>query len=90
MPRTVTTSKEKTYQVDYCGVGYMGYLKTQIRDSRLVGEIAPEFEGLETVTYRDGEEETTFEGYTRLRRADRIDDVSVVILMERRTEDAGN
>lgn len=87
--RTIRTSKEKTYQVDYCGVGYMGMVKMQLQDTRPLGEIAPEMDGLDWLEYtdRDGTK-TVFEGYTVLKRVEWIDPRSVVILLDKEATDA--
>lgn len=90
--KQITTSRNKTYAVDYCGIGYLGMLKTQIQDARPLGEIAPEFDGLESVEYTpdtQGEETFTFLGYSRLMRADRIDDQSVVIILAKEDVQSG-
>lgn len=86
--RTIRTSKEKTYPVDYCGVGYMGMVKMQLQDSRPLGEIAPEMDGLDWLEYtdRDGTK-TAFEGYTVLKRVEWIDPRSVVILLDKEASD---
>lgn len=80
--RTIRTSRDKEYPVDYCGIGYAGMLKMQLRDSRPLGQIAPEFEGLGSVTYTDGgAEPEAFEGFTRLNRLEWIDGHSVAVLL---------
>ena len=87
--RTIRTSKEKTYPVDYCGVGYMGMVKMQLQDTRPLGEIAPEMDGLDWLEYtdRDGTK-AVFEGYTVLKRVEWIDPRSVVILLDKEETDA--
>lgn len=82
--RTIRTSREKTYPVDYCGIGYLAMLKMQLQDSRPLGEIAPEMDGLEWLEYTDQDGETfAFVGYTVLKRVEWVDDHSVVILLDK-------
>ena len=86
--RTIRTSREKNYQVDYCGIGYLAMLKMQIKDSRPLGEIAPEMDGLEWLEYTDNQEEPVrFEGYTKQKRVEWVDDHSVVILLDKEATD---
>lgn len=86
--KTILTSREKTYPVDYCGIGYMGMVKLQLQDTRPLGEIAPELDGLEWLEYtaNDGDTER-FEGYTVLKRVEWVDDHSVVILLDKEAPD---
>lgn len=86
---TIKTSKRHTYQADYCGVGYMGRLKMQIRDSRPLDVVAREFSGLTAVTAtpEDGEA-VTYENYSLLRRVDWVDEQSIIIMLAK--EDASN
>ena len=86
---TIKTSKRHTYQADYCGVGYMGRLKMQIRDSRPLDVVAREFSGLTAVkaTPEDGEA-VTYENYSLLRRVDWVDEQSIIIMLAK--EDASN
>lgn len=82
--RTIRTSLEKTYPVDYCGIGFMGMVKLQLQDSRPLGDIAPEMDGLEWLEYTDNDGTTQrFEGYTVLKRAEWVDGHSVVILLDK-------
>lgn len=86
--RTILTSRGKTYPVDYCGIGYMAMLKMQIKDSRPLGEIAPELDGLEWLEYTDNQQEPVrFEGYTKQKRVEWVDDQSVVILLDKEATD---
>lgn len=84
---TIKTSKRHTYQADYCGVGYMGRLKMQIRDSRPLDMVALEFSGLESVeaTPEDGEA-VTYENYTLLRRVDWVDEQSIIIMLAKEAD----
>jgi len=86
---TIKTSKRHTYQADYCGVGYMGRLKMQIRDSRPLDVVAREFSGLTAVTAtpEDGEA-VTYDNYSLLRRVDWVDEQSIIIMLAK--EDASN
>lgn len=80
--RKIRTSRDMEYPVDYCGIGYEGMLKMQIKDSRPLGEIAPEFEGLDSVIYtKDEDEPHTFDGFTRLNRLEWVDDHDVVVIL---------
>lgn len=86
--RMIRTSKEKTYPVDYCGIGYLAMLKMQLHDSHPLGEIAPEMDGLEWLEYTDNDGTVErFEGYTVLKRAEWVDDHSVVILLDKEAAD---
>lgn len=86
--RMIRTSKEKTYPVDYCGIGYLGMIKLQLQDSSPLGDIAPEMDGLEWLEYTDNDGTTQrFEGYTVLKRAEWVDDHSVVILLDKEAAD---
>lgn len=87
--RTITTSREKTYPVDYCGIGFMGMVKLQLQDARPLGQIAPEMDGLEWLEYTDNDGSTErFEGYCVLKRVDWVDGHSVVILLDKERHDA--
>ena len=79
--QTTLTINQKQFDADYAGVGYRGWLKAQIHDTRMLSEIAPEVEGSEIITLEDNTGTTTFTGYTQLMRIEWIDDVSVVIML---------
>lgn len=82
--RTIRTSRGKDYPVDYCGIGYLAMLKMQLHDDRPLGEIAPEMDGLEWLEYTDNDGTTQrFEGFCVLKRAEWVDDHSVVILLDK-------
>lgn len=86
---TIKTSKRHTYQADYCGVGYMGWLKMQIHDSRALDVVAREFSGLTAVEATpEGSEAVTYENYTLLRRVDWVDEQSIIIMLAK--EDTNN
>ena len=86
--RKLRTSKGNEYSVDYCGIGYLGMLKMQVHDSRPLGEIAPEFDGLESVVYTDeGEEPEAFEGFSKLNRLEWVDDNSVIVILAKHEEE---
>ena len=84
------TINSKTFNCDYAGVGYRGYLKAQILDNRKLSEIAPEVEGSPAITYTDEEGTTEFANFTRLMRLERIDDDAVVLMLEKVEEPSGN
>lgn len=80
--KQIKTSRKKTYPVDYCGIGYSGMLKMQIKDSRPIGKIAPEFEDLDSIEYTDNTDEPElFEGFAKIKRMEYIDPESVVIIL---------
>lgn len=84
---TIKTSKRHTYQADYCGVGYKGWLKMQIRDSRPLDVVAREFTGLSTVTVNpDAGAPEVYQSYTLLRRVDWTDAQSIVIILAKEEE----
>ena len=84
---TINTSKRHTYQADYCGVGYMGRLKMQIRDSRPLDVVAREFSGLSKLTATpDIGECVTYEDFSLLRRVDWVDDHSIVIMLAKEAD----
>ena len=86
--RTIRTSREKTYPVDYCGIGYLAMLKMQLHDDRPLGDIAPEMDGLEWLEYTDNDGTTQrFDGYTVLKRIEWVDGHSVVILLDKEAKD---
>ena len=80
--------KQKSFDADYAGVGYLGMVKAQIHDTRLLSEIAPDLEGAEEVVVMEGEEQTgLFEGYTVLNRIERIDSEAVCFLLAKPEEE---
>ena len=81
MPKKLTIN-QKQFDADYAGIGYMGYLKAQILDGRPLSEIAPEAEGSDVILWDGDDRPVEFDGYTRLMRIERIDDVAVVIMLE--------
>lgn len=86
--RTITTSRGKTYPVDYCGIGYLGMIKLQLQDSRPLGHIAPEMDGLEWLVYTDNDGTIQrFEDFCVLKRAEWVDGHSVVILLDKEAKD---
>lgn len=81
MARTLTI-KDKQFECLYAGVGYRAMLKAQIFDKRPLSLIAPDVEGGDVIEYDDDGSHKKFENYTRLIRVDRIDDDTVVIMLE--------
>ena len=73
--------REKTYDADYAGVGYLGFLKMQLKDERLLSEIVPEVEGAEEIIRIADGRERVYTGFTQLIRVERIDEGSVVLLL---------
>lgn len=78
----VTTSNGKTYDTAFAEGPTMigGTLMMRIRDGRSIGEIAPEFENLETIQRTDenqGDKQWT--GYTKLLGMRRISKTEVQI-----------
>lgn len=69
----------KTYDADFCGVGYRGRLILQVHDGRLLSEIAPEIEGCHDIAVLDDDdkEQEHYENFTQLMRIERIDDIAV-------------
>lgn len=66
---TITTSREKTFDVDWAWgpVGERGQLMIQYADERLLSEIAKDFEGLESISRKDENEgNAMYTGYSRL------------------------
>lgn len=66
--QTITTSKGKTYEVDYAWAPlFDGSCRIAIHDSRLISEIAPEFEELTSIHYSNpGTSEIDWIGYNKL------------------------
>ena len=66
--RTITTSKNKTYEVDYCWAPCLnGGCGIGLRDARPLAEIIPEFDGLSHIHLIDtATGEFDFDGYTFL------------------------
>lgn len=80
--------KQKRFDADYAGVGYLGMVKAQIHDTRLLSEIAPDLEGAdEVVLIEDDEQTKLFEGYTVLSRIERIDEEAVCFLLAKPEEE---
>lgn len=75
--------REKTWNADYCGVGYSAMLKAQIYDPRPLSQIALDLEGADQVFFFDGETEREFGGFTRLMRVERVDENAVCFLLDR-------
>ena len=73
--------REKTYDADYAGVGYLGFLKMQLKDERLLSEIVPEVEGAEMIACIAEGEERAYTGFTELIRVERVDKESVILLL---------
>lgn len=80
--KQIRTSRDKTYDAEYCGVGYLSMLKMQIYDTRPLSVLAQEFEGLDEVIFVKGEQERTFHNYKILMRIERIDERAVVIILQ--------
>lgn len=80
MQKTLTINRV-TYEADYAGIGYMGYLKAQIHDERPLSEIAPEIEWADLITLEDNTGTTDFKGYTQLVRIERVDEHSVMFML---------
>lgn len=80
--KQIRTSRDKVYDAEYCGVGYLSMLKMQIYDTRPLSVIAPEFEDLDKVIFVKGDRERTFHNYKRLMRIERIDERAVVIILQ--------
>lgn len=80
--KQIRTSRDKTYDAEYCGVGYLSMLKMQIYDVRSLSVLAQEFDGLDEVIFVKGEQERTFHNYKRLMRIERIDERAVVIILQ--------
>ena len=72
---------DKWFNADYAGIGYLGMLKAQIHDERPLSEIAPDVEGSRKIQLIDGDDSRDFDGFTKLMRIERIDDIAVVILL---------
>lgn len=75
--------REKTWNAEYCGIGYEAMLKFQIYDPRPLSQIAPDIEGAFDLIWFDGETEHTFGGFTRLQRIERRDASAVDVLLDR-------
>lgn len=75
--------REKTWNANFCGVGYRGFLVLQIYDPRLLSEIAPDVENADELVWFDGETERTFGGFTRIQRIERIDASAVDVYLDR-------
>ena len=73
--------RQKTYDADYAGVGYLGFLKMQLKDSRPLSLIVPEIEGAETIVSIAEGEERAYTGFTELIRVERVDKESVILLL---------
>ena len=73
--------REKTYDADYAGVGYLGFLKMQLRDERPLSLIVPEVEGAEEIVRIAEGRERFYIGFTQLIRVERVDEGSVVLLL---------
>ena len=84
--QTTLTINGKTFDADYAGVGYRGWLKGQIHDERPLSEIAPEVEGSEQIVLDEDSVRTEFDNFTRLMRIERIDDVAVVIMLAKEAD----
>lgn len=59
---------DKTYDVEYVTVAYDGSLIIRMRDERRLSEIAPEFENVEHMEYKNDYVgvDTEYNGYTML------------------------
>lgn len=75
------TIKNRTYDADYAGVGYLDMLKMQVKDTRLLSVIAPDMEGADHVAVEDGDTAREYDGYTILNRIERIDQDSGVVIL---------
>lgn len=71
--------QNKTFDADFCGVGYRGRLILQVHDERPLSEIAPEIEGCPDIAVLDDDdkEQKHYENFTQLMRIERIDDIAV-------------
>ena len=79
--------KQKNFDADYAGVGYLDMVKAQIYDERLLSDISPDLEGAYEVTLIDGDESESFIGYIELIRIERIDEERVCFLLARPKDD---
>ena len=84
--QTTLTINGKTFDADYAGVGYRGWLKGQIHDERPLSEIAPEVECSAQIILEEDSGRTEFTNFTRLMRIERIDDVAVVIMLAKEAD----
>lgn len=85
MAKTVTTSKGKTFDIDFMWgpLRDSGDVSLQIHDKRPLSEVAADFDGVERFDKHDPQtEDMVFEGYTRLQsityRANGADDTVLV------------
>ena len=83
MSKTVTI-RDKTWNAEYCGVGYKFMLKAQSYDPRPLSQIAPDLEGAEQIFFADDDGEHEFGGFTQLMRVERVDENAVCFLLDRR------
>ena len=77
--------REKTWNANFCGIGYNAMLKFQIYDQRKLPQIAPDVDGADELIWYDGEKEHIFGGYTLLKRIERIDAMAVDVYLDRDT-----
>lgn len=75
----------KTWNANFCGIGYNAMLKFQIYDQRKLPQIASDVDGADELIWYDGEKEHTFGGYTLLKRIERIDAMAVDVYLDRDT-----
>ena len=90
--KTMTTNRGNTYEIDFAyGPLLNGSFIAQIRDERRLGVIAPEFDGLESLTTHDDSttaEPITYTGYSVLRAVERM--TQGVVKIELMKEENGN
>lgn len=84
----IKTSKGKTFDASWIfgPLRGTGELMIEMKDTRLISEIAADFEGLESIRayQREGEPVTLYEGYARLTAVDPgTDDGSVRLTLRR-------
>ena len=84
--KTITTDTGQSYQVDYAGVGLNGRFKTQIVDARRLPAIAAELDGVTSIAYNEGDQESHFDGYSRLYEMVQVDENHVIVFLGRETE----
>ena len=75
--------REKTYDADYAGIGYLGFFKMQLKDGRPLSLIAPEVEGAETITVIAEGKELIYTGFTELVQIGWVDNESVILVLRK-------
>lgn len=78
---TITTSRGKTFNVEWAWADKSGILRMELKDERSAGEIIADFDGIETISRKSKEEgDATYSGYSALIGFNRNTEQGTVLL----------